>query len=565
MPPRRVRVREGPRWQSPFGAMMRRAGGAREAPPPYHIRLDDVAVGERIGGGALGEVRVGEHDGNAVALKSLHMLRTDDAAQAEWGGALSPAERDHQLALFRRECETLRGLHHRNVLPFIGVVVDPDSEPLYLATQFIAGGTLHDLVHHARYAQLRDATGLLPLLTQLAVAHDIFSGLSYLAGKHLIHRDIKPANILAVVESGRLVKVLLADFGESKQLTMTMTRAAGTVAGTPLYMAPEMYEEEDGKGPKADVFSAGVVLVEMGSGRQPNPGPQMRRRQHVPEEERRAEDMGAVHHPQISDLARRCVVDDEAARAAAPEIQRLCAAALRAQQPLEDAAGGRVAETTVQGKLLDGRRIAVRTTARTRIAELIGRVCVELGQQRLVFAGRQLDPSRTVDDYNLLDGTQVHMLAAAGSGGAAGGSGSDEARAERQRREGVEDVNAQLRAEIERLRAQNGELGAQAAAAAAAAEHSQQAMVRRITDLERELDAARLERAGGGGGGGGGGRFVRHVPREGVPPRRAVAAAQHPAGAVLKVENAGTADCNGYYKENGALGLLLWGGLHAVR
>jgi hypothetical protein len=57
------------RWQSPFGAMMRRAGGAREAPPPYHIRLDDVAVGERIGGGALGEVRVGEHDGNAVALK----------------------------------------------------------------------------------------------------------------------------------------------------------------------------------------------------------------------------------------------------------------------------------------------------------------------------------------------------------------------------------------------------------------------------------------------------------------------------------------------------------------
>jgi hypothetical protein len=177
-----------------------------------------------------------------------------------------------------------------------------------------------------------------------------------------------------------------------------------------------------------------------------------------------------------------------------------------------------------------------------------------------VFAGRQLDPSRTVDDYNLLDGTQVHMLAAAGSGGAAGGSGSDEARAERQRREGVEDVNAQLRAEIEQLRAQNGELGAQAAAAAAAAEQerseaeqSQQAMARRITDLEREL-----------GGGGGGGGMVRRVPREGVPPRRAVAAAQHPAGAVLKVENAGTAVCNGYYKENGALGLSLWGSVHAV-
>ena len=152
---------------------MQRAGGQQAAPLPYHIPLEDVAVGERIGGGALGEVRVAVYDGNQVALKSLHMLRTDDVAQAQWGGALSPAERDHQLALFIRECDTLRGLDHRNILPFIGVVVDRDSEPLFLATQFIPGGTLHDLIHHARYAQLRDEAGYLPLPTQLAVAHDI--------------------------------------------------------------------------------------------------------------------------------------------------------------------------------------------------------------------------------------------------------------------------------------------------------------------------------------------------------------------------------------------------------
>ena len=511
---------------------MQRAGRQQAALLLYHIPLEDVDVGDRIGGGALGEVRVAVYDGNQVALKSLHMLRTDEAAQAEWGGALSPAERAHQLALLVSECDTLRGLDHRNILPFIGVVVDHESEPLYLATQFIAGGTLHDLIHHARYAQLRDEAGCLPLPTQLAVAHDIFSGLSYLAGKHLIHRDIKPANILTVIENGRLVKALLADFGESKQLTMTMTRAAGTVAGTPLYMAPEMYEEEDAKGPKVDVFSAGVVLVEMGSGRQPNPGPQRRRRQHVPEEERRAEDMHAVHHAQITELARRCIVDDESARASASELEQLCAA-MRAELEQHrdgDGANDRVAEATVYVKLLDGHRVAVQATSRTTIAELIGRVVAELGHQRLVFAGRRLDPNRTVDDYNLLDGTQIHMLAMAG--------GNGDAQAERQRREEVEVLNAQLHAEIEELQAQLAQrLDAE----------------QRVERLERELAKAQLEKAAGASGGGSDGRMAGRPPTEGVPPRRAFAAvAQHPPGAVFRVDNAGSADVNGFYKENGA-------------
>ena len=61
-----------------------------------------------------------------------------------------------------------------------------------------------------------------------------------------------------VVERGRLEKALLADFGEAKEIKRTLT-AHGTRAGTPLYMAPEMKQEEDAKGPKADVFSAGVV------------------------------------------------------------------------------------------------------------------------------------------------------------------------------------------------------------------------------------------------------------------------------------------------------------------
>jgi serine/threonine protein kinase len=66
----------------------------------------------------------------------------------------------------------------------------------------------------------------------------------------MIHRDVKPVNILVVVEGDQLRKVLLADFGEAKQLTQSMTRAMASVAGTPLYMAPEMREEEEAITPK---------------------------------------------------------------------------------------------------------------------------------------------------------------------------------------------------------------------------------------------------------------------------------------------------------------------------
>ena len=319
---------------APLGRAMRNAepSAPPAAAPEYLIRRADVTVGDRIGSGSLGEVYRGTYADTNVALKTLHMLRTDAAAQAEWGGALSAAERQHQLELFRHECGTMSGLVHPNILPFIGVVVadTPRAEPLFLATQLIASGTLHDLIHTERYAALRTHGGCLPLATQLIAHVGMFSGLAYLAEERLIHRDVKPANILVVVESGMLVKVLLADFGESKQLTMTMTRVAGTAAGTPLYMAPEMALEEVAKGPKADVFSAGVVMVELNTGTQPNPGPAMRQqgrqRLAVPEEERRAADLAAIRDAPIEELVARCVVDDEAARASAAEMRGRCVA-----------------------------------------------------------------------------------------------------------------------------------------------------------------------------------------------------------------------------------------------
>jgi serine/threonine protein kinase len=340
------------------------------------------------------------------------MLRTDEASQAEWGGALSAAERAHLLEGFKRECDTMRGLVHENILPFLGVVVDdtPAAEPLYLATQYVESGTLHDLLHAATYAGMRSDGGCLPLETQLTVFVGMFAGLAYLAQKRLIHRDIKPANILAVVTEGSLVKVLLADFGESKQLTATMTRVAGTAAGTPLYMAPEMGEEDDAKGPKADVFSAGVVLIETNTGQIPKPGPakrkEGRRRVDIPEEERRAADLAAVRHPEVRELADRCIVDFDQDRADAAEMMARCSALVRAQAPVR-------ASTVFVHNLSSRQRIQVDATVATTVAELKRQTAATMGVRGavdLIFCGRKLEDQRTVDDYSLLDGTLIHAL-----------------------------------------------------------------------------------------------------------------------------------------------------------
>jgi serine/threonine protein kinase len=213
--------------------------------PTFVIPLSEVEVDEGdaaiIGSGALGQVRRGRYGDHHVALKGLHLLRTDAASVAAFGGALNPDERVAFLQKFMQECTLLQSFEHANIVPFFGVVCDetPAMEPLYLAMQFVPSGTLQDLIHGERHRALRSDEGFLPLMTQAVALLGLFSALEYLATRNLIHRDIKPANILAVIEEGStiLTKVLVADFGEAKQLTRSMSRVSA--AGTPVYMAPE--------------------------------------------------------------------------------------------------------------------------------------------------------------------------------------------------------------------------------------------------------------------------------------------------------------------------------------
>ena len=301
-----------------------------------------------IGRGALGEVRRGIYRDSEVALKRLHLLRTDAAWVAEGGVRLEPAERAHVLRSFIKECELLSTLSHPHIVLFVGIVVDatPRAEPLFLALQYIRSGSLEGLLYEERHAALRsDEGGRLPLRTQLVLHVGVFRALAHLAALNVLHRDVKPANILVVVEGGRLAKSLLADFGEAKEIKRTLT-ARGTMAGTPVYMAPEMKEADDLKGPKADVFSAGVVMAEVSSGQAPRPGPRevrrgaRGRREVVPEDERRADDIGAMRNPELEPIVRLCVVDFDEERADAAAVLVELEGLQARQRGGEDEGGG---------------------------------------------------------------------------------------------------------------------------------------------------------------------------------------------------------------------------------
>lgn len=303
----------------------------------------DAGVENIIGRGDLGEVRLGLYRAVPVALKPLHQLRSDGAT-AEWrGGGFSPESRREALATLLRECEVLLGLHHPNLQPALGVIMDGPEEPLYFATPYAQAGTVRDLLHGEQHSARRGVSGVLPPREQSRILEGIFAALTYLAeapiateakqgirDRGILHRGVKPSNVLAILEGGALIKVMLIDFNEPKIIVLHAARAARGFAGVGslAYMAPELRVERGPRSPKLDVFSAGVVAVEVDTGRLPNPLPDHRREGHrrvlVLEEERRAEDMSAIRGAEAQTIARRCIVHDPDKRADAAEILQQC-------------------------------------------------------------------------------------------------------------------------------------------------------------------------------------------------------------------------------------------------
>jgi adenylate cyclase len=208
----------------------------------YHI------VG-RLGAGGMGEVyRASDAKlGREVALK---VLPPDMASDPE------------RLARFQREARAVAALNHPHIVTIFSV---EESEGVHFLTmELVEGMSLERCI----------TEGGMPVERIVEIAGALAGALAAAHEKGIMHRDLKPANVM-VANDGR-VKIL--DFGLAKDVSAdthsgaTMTSAGqtevGVVMGTPAYMSPEQVSGR-ALDPRTDIFSLGVVLHQMATGKQP--------------------------------------------------------------------------------------------------------------------------------------------------------------------------------------------------------------------------------------------------------------------------------------------------------
>jgi len=203
------------------------------------VKIGNYEVERELGSGASGTVHLGvDPDGAHRALKVLPGgLRSDSSL----------------FVRFRTEIDVLRSLNHPNIVKIFDV--GEDSGRQFYVMEYLSGGSLAEVI------EKRGAVGLNGALD---VATAICSALDHAHAAGIIHRDLKPANVL--LDEKGVAKVV--DFGIAKLTETEGVTVTRQVLGTVEYMSPEQAAgvEID---PRTDIYSLGIVLYEMLTGRVP--------------------------------------------------------------------------------------------------------------------------------------------------------------------------------------------------------------------------------------------------------------------------------------------------------
>jgi len=212
--------------------------------------LGRYQIEKELGKGAMGVVYMGRDPkiNRIVAIKTMALAQEFDEDELA-----DVKER------FFREAETAGRLNHPNIVTMYDAGEEHDLA--YIAMEFLKG---KDLVPFAKPGNQ------LPLPKVLSIVARVADALSYAHENHVVHRDIKPANIMYELESDQ---VKVTDFGIARITDSSKTKT-GMVLGTPSYMSPEQLAGKKIDG-RSDLFSLGVTLYQLASGKLPFEGDSM--------------------------------------------------------------------------------------------------------------------------------------------------------------------------------------------------------------------------------------------------------------------------------------------------
>ncbi|PZC79022.1 hypothetical protein B5X24_HaOG216973 [Helicoverpa armigera] len=162
----------------------------------------------------------------------------------------------------QREIQLLRILRHKNVIELVDVMYNDEKQKMYLVMEFCVG-VLQDMLEGSPGKKFPQRQ-----------AHDYFTqlldGLEYLHGQGVVHKDIKPGNLLLTLDH----TLKITDFGVAEALDMFSPEdTCYTGQGSPAFQPPEIANgAEQFSGVKVDIWSSGVTLYNMTTGRYPFEG-----------------------------------------------------------------------------------------------------------------------------------------------------------------------------------------------------------------------------------------------------------------------------------------------------
>lgn len=189
----------------------------------------------KIGQGASGGVYTAYENGTnkSVAIKQMNL------------------EQQPKKELIINEILVMKGSKHKNIVNFIDLFLSEGT--LWVIMEYMEGGLLTEVVTHSVMTEGQIG----------AVCRETLEGLQFLHAKGVIHRDIKLDNILLSMDGN----IKLTDFGFCAQINETNLKRT-TMVGTPYWMAPEVVSRKE-YGPKIDIWSLGIMTIEMIDGEPP--------------------------------------------------------------------------------------------------------------------------------------------------------------------------------------------------------------------------------------------------------------------------------------------------------